>query len=101
MLFMTAGLRRSRRCERLLSLWHASYGYGGRVAGRNKGKLGLLVSIGILRWCGVGVVNGYGTLAKRAVIAGARGDGAWLRCPAGSSGVQRGRRRFQAERCRD
>ena len=25
-------------CESLLRLWHASYGYGGRVAGRDEGN---------------------------------------------------------------
>ena len=40
-------------CRRLLSLWHASHGYRGRVAGRNKGKLGRLMLIGMPRWYGV------------------------------------------------
>ena len=39
---------------RLLSLCHASYGYRGRVAGSDKQKLGLLMLIGIPRWCDVG-----------------------------------------------
>ena len=34
-------------CGRLLSLWHASYGYRGKAAGRDKGKLGRLMSIGM------------------------------------------------------
>ena len=41
-------------CGRLLSLWHASYGYTDRVANRDNGKLGRLVLIGIPRWCDVG-----------------------------------------------
>ena len=53
-------------------------------AGRDKGKLGRLVLIGIPRWYDVGVVNGYGALAKGEAFAGASGDGAWLRCPGGA-----------------
>ena len=41
-------------CGRLLSLWHASYGYRGRVAGKGKGKLGRLMLIGMPRWYDVG-----------------------------------------------
>ena len=41
-------------CGRLLSLRYASYGYRDRVAGRDKGKLGPLVLIGIPWWCDVG-----------------------------------------------
>ena len=41
-------------CGRLLSLWHASCVYRGRVAGRDKGKLGRLMLIGMPRWCDVG-----------------------------------------------
>ena len=60
---------------RLLRLWHALYGNGDRVAGRDKGKRGRLVLISIPRRRDVGV-------AKRV------------------RGIQRGRRRLQAERCR-
>ena len=52
-------------CGRLLSLWHALYGYGGRAAGRDKGKLGRLMLISMPRWLNVGIVKGYGALAKR------------------------------------
>ena len=45
-------------CTRLLNLWHASYGYRGRVAGRDKGKLGRLMLIGIPRWCDVDLSTG-------------------------------------------
>ena len=41
-------------CVRLLSLGHASYGYRGRVAGKDTGKLKGLILIGIPRWCNVG-----------------------------------------------
>ena len=69
-------------CERLLRLWHSSYGYGDRVAGRDKGKLGRLVLIDIPRWCDVGVVKRVRGVGE--VVAGAPGDGTWLRCPAGA-----------------
>ena len=32
-------------CRRLLSLWHAPYGYKGRIAGRDKGQIGRLMLI--------------------------------------------------------
>ena len=79
----TAGWRRSRLCGRLVSLWHASYGYRDRVAGRDKGKFGRLVYPGGAMW---GAVNEYGALEKRAAVARVPGDGAWLGCPAVSSG---------------
>ena len=41
-------------CVRLLSLWHASYGYRGRVAGKGKGKLERLMLIDMPRWCDMG-----------------------------------------------
>ena len=39
---------------RLLSLWHVSYEYRGRVACTDEGKKGRLMLIGILQWCDVG-----------------------------------------------
>ena len=86
-------------CVRLLSLWHASYGYRGRVAGRDKIKLGWLVLIGMPRWCDTGdcprvrdvgqACNSYQGSSRRSVVGVSSG----VR-------VQRRRRRFQAERCR-
>ena len=85
-------------CGRLLNLWHASYGYG-RVAGRDKGKLGRLTLTGMPRWCGVGDcprVRGVGEAcnscqgsSRRSVVEVSSGVH-----------VQRRRRRFQDERCR-
>ena len=86
-------------CGRLLSLWHASYGYRGRVAGRDKGKLGRLMLVGMPRCCDVGDfprVRGVGEACNSC-------RGSSRRSVVGvSSGVhvQRRRRRFQAERCR-
>ena len=71
-------------CGRMLRLWHASYGYGGRVAGRDEG-MGRLVLIGIPQWCDVGDIHGHGALAKRAKVARAQVDEAWLGCPAMSA----------------
>ena len=84
-------------CERLLSLWHTSYGYRGRVAGRNKGKLRRLVLIGIPWWCDVEDfqrVRGVGEACNNC-----QGPSSQSVVEV-SSGVQRGRRRFQAERYR-
>ena len=85
-------------CGRLLSLWHASYGYRGRVAGRDKGKLGRLMLIGMPQWCDVGDcprVRGVGEACNSC-------RGSSRRSVVGvSSGVRvhQRRRRFQAERC--
>ena len=86
-------------CGMLLSLWHASYGYRGRVTSRDKGKLGRLMLIAIPRWCDMGdcprvrsvgeACNSYQSSNRRSVV-GVSSD---VR-------VQRRRRRFQAERCR-
>ena len=83
----------------LLGLWHASYGYRGRVAGRDKGKTARLMLIGIPRWCdvwdcprawGVGeACNSCQGFSKRGVVGVTSG----VR-------VQWRRRRFQAQRCR-
>ena len=86
-------------CGRLLSLWHASYGYKGRVAGRDKGKLWRLMLIDIPRWCDVGDcprVRGVGGTRNSC-------QGSSRRSVVGASSgvrVQRRGRRFQAERCR-
>ena len=45
-------------------------------------EMGQLMLIGIPRWCDVGDVHGHGALAKRAVVARAPVDEAWLGCPA-------------------
>ena len=80
-------------------LWHASYGYRGRVAGRGKTKLGRLTLIGIPRWWDVGDcrrVRGVGEACNSC-------QGSSRRSVVGvSSGVrvQRRRRRCQSERCR-
>ena len=82
--------------ERLLSLWHASYGYKGKVAGRVKGKLGGSMLIGIPRWCDVGDcprVRGVGEACKGSSRRGVVGASSGVR-------VQRRRRWFQAERYR-
>ena len=86
-------------CVRLLSLWHASYEHRGRVAGRDKGKLGRLILMGMPRWCDVGDcprVRGVGEacyscrgFSRRSVVGVSSGFR-----------VQRRRTRFQAERCR-
>ena len=86
-------------CERLLSLWHASYGYRCRVAGRDKGTLGRLILIGIPRWCDVGDcprARGVGKACNSCQGSSRRG------VVGVSSGVRvrRRRRQFQAERCR-
>ena len=86
-------------CERILSLWHASYGYRGRVAGRDKGKLERLMLLGRPRWCDVGDyprVQGVGEACNSCQGSSRQG------VVGVSSGVrvQRRRRRFQAERCR-
>ena len=44
--------------------------------------MGWLMLIGIPRWCDVGDVHGHGVLAKRAIVARAPADEAWLGCPA-------------------
>ena len=52
-------------------------------------------AIGVDRFTPVmrhGVVNAYGALANLAVVTRVPGDGAWLRCPAGSSGGMGGSR---------
>ena len=69
-------------CGRRLSLWHASYGYRGTVAGRDKGKLRRLMLIGIPRWCDVGdcprvwgvgeVCNSCQGSSKRSVVGVSR-----------------------------
>ena len=86
-------------CGRRLGLWHASYGYRGKVAGRDKGKLSRLMLIDIPWWCNVGdclrawdVGEAYNSCqgsSKRSVVEVFR-----------SVRLQRRRRRFQAERCR-
>ena len=84
-------------CGRLLSLWDASYGYKDRVASRDKGTLGRSVLIGIPRWCDVGDcqrVRGVGEACSSCQ------DPRRLSVVEVSSSVQRGLRRFQAERCR-
>ena len=90
-------------CGRLLSLlqglWYASYGYRGRVAGRDKETLWRLLLIGIPRWCDVGDcprARGVGEACNSCQGSSRRG------VVGVSSGVrvQRRRRRFQAERCR-
>ena len=43
-------------------------------------KMGRLMLIGIPRWCDVGDVHGHGALAKRALVARAPVDVAWLGC---------------------
>ena len=86
-------------CGRLLSLWYASYGYRGRVAGRDKWKLGRLILIGIPRWCDMGdcprvrVVGETCNSCQGSSRQGVVGVSSGVR-------VQRRRRRFQAERCR-
>ena len=82
-------------CGRLLSLWHASYGYRGRVTGRDKGKMGRLMLIDIFRWCDVGdcpQVRGVGEACNSCQGSSRRG------VVGVSSGVrvQRRRRRLQA-----
>ena len=86
-------------CGRLLSLGHASYGYRVRVAGKDKGKLGRLILIGIPRWCNVGDcprVRGVGEAFNSCQGSNRR---IVVRVSSGVR-VQRRRRRFQAERCR-
>ena len=85
-------------CGRLLRLWHASYGYGARVAGRDEGN-------------GAVDADMYTPVVRRGGCPRARGIGEACRSCQGSSRrgvvevssdvrVQRRRRRFQAERCR-
>ena len=45
-------------------------------------EMGQLMFIGITRWCDMGDVHGHGALAKRAIVARAPVDEAWLGCPA-------------------
>ena len=84
-------------CGRLLSLRPASYGYRGRVAGRDTGKLGRLMLIGIPRWRDVGGcprVRGVGKACNSC-------EGSSRRGVIGVSSdvcVRRRHRRFQAER---
>ena len=85
-------------CGRLLRLWHALYGYGGRVAGRDEGN-------------GAVDVDRYTPVVRRGECLRTRGmdeacnscQGSCRRGVVGVSSdvrVQRRRRRFQAERCR-
>ena len=85
-------------CGRLLRLWHASYGYRGRVASRDEGS-------------GAVDVDRYTPVVRRGGCPRARGIGEACNSSQGSSRrgvvgvssdvrVQRRRRRFQAERCR-
>ena len=85
-------------CGRLLSLSHASYVYRGGVAGRDRGKLGRLMLIGMPRCCDVGNWSRVRGVGEACNIC----QGSSRRSVVGvSSGVrfQRRRRRFQAERC--
>ena len=85
-------------CGRLLGLWHASYGYGGRIAGRDEGKLGRFMLIGIPRWCDVYCprVRGVGEACNNCQDSSRRGV---IRVSSVVR-VQRRRKWFQAERCR-
>ena len=44
--------------------------------------MGRLMFIGIPRWCDARDIHGHGALAKRAIVARAPVDEAWLGCPA-------------------
>ena len=85
-------------CGRLLRLWHASYGYGGRVAARGEGN-GAVDLVGIPRWCDVGDcprARGIGEACNSCQGSSRRG----VVGVSSDVRVQRRRRRFQAERCR-
>ena len=45
-------------------------------------EMGRLMLIGIPRWCDLGDVHGHVALAKRAIVARASVDEAWLGCSA-------------------
>ena len=67
-------------CGRLLRLWHASYGHGGRVVGRDGGNGAVDVGRGIPRWCDVEDCPRARGLAKRVIVARAPLDEACLGC---------------------
>ena len=90
-------------CGRLLRLWHASYGYRDRVAGRDKGKMARLMLIGIPRWCDVGDCPRLRGVGQRVMVARAPVDEAWLGCPAisvSSGGVGGSRLSDVGDSCR-
>ena len=74
-------------CGRLLNLWHASYGDGSRVTGRDKIKLGRLVLM--VRRGGCQLVWGVGEACSSCQGPRRRGvvKGAWLRSSRGPAGA--------------
>ena len=67
-------------------------------------EMGRMMLIRIPRWCDVGDVHGHGALAKRAIVARAPVDEAWLGCLAmsvSSGGVDGSRLSDVGVSCRE